>query len=72
VAVTLAVFLVVLGKAWSSRHASAPAQAAQPTPTTHAATAATAQPAVPKADFDAYYVPKTKPAPELLEPVPAK
>ncbi|MGA2139272.1 MAG: helix-turn-helix domain-containing protein [Verrucomicrobiia bacterium] len=65
-ALTVVVFLAVLGKTWSMRHASSPAQ---PAPTMQAVTA---QPAVPKADFDAYYQPKTKPAPELLEPVLAK
>jgi len=74
---TVLVFVIVLGKSLSSRHASLPAQ---PAPTLQIVTAqpATApqivavQPAVPKADFDAYYQPKTKPAPELLESVPTK
>ena len=77
VAVTLVVFLAVLGKTWALKRASRPAQPVAAATTTSAQTApttpaTTAQPAVPKADFDAYYVPKTKPAPELLEPVPTK
>jgi cytoskeletal protein RodZ len=60
---TVVVFAVVLGKSLFSRHASPSAQPA-PAPLT-----TTAQPpAAPKADFDAYYQPKPKPAPELVEP----
>jgi cytoskeletal protein RodZ len=65
-ALTVVVFLAVLGKSWSLHRASSPAQ---PAPTTQAAIA---QPAVPKADFDAYYQPKTKPAPEILESIQSK
>ena len=65
-ALTAVVFLAVLGKTWSMRHAQSPVQ---PAPTMQAATA---QPAVPKADFDAYYQPKIKPAPEVLESIPSK
>ncbi len=65
-ALTAVVFLAVLGKSWSSRRASSPVQ---PAPTMQAATV---QPAVPKADFDAYYQPKTKPAPEVLESIQSK
>jgi cytoskeletal protein RodZ len=54
---TLTVFAVVVGKSIFSRHV---------TPTPQTTTAAT-QPDVPKADFDAYYQPKPKPAPELVE-----
>jgi cytoskeletal protein RodZ len=57
VGLTVVVFAVVLGKSLFSRHAPKPTQ--QTT---------VAQPAVPKADFDAYYQPKPKPAPELVEP----
>lgn len=57
IALTVAVFAVVLGKSLFSHHASEPAQ-----PT------AMVQSAAPKADFDAYYQPKAKPAPELVEP----
>jgi cytoskeletal protein RodZ len=66
-ALTVVVFAVVLGKSVFSRH-SAPSPApqasvAQPAPT---AQAAAVQPlTVPKADFDAYYQPKARPAPEL-------
>jgi cytoskeletal protein RodZ len=74
---TVLVLMIVLGKSLSSRHASLPAQpapapqivTAQPAP---APQIVAAQPAVPQADFDAYYQPKTKPAPELLEPIPTK
>jgi cytoskeletal protein RodZ len=65
-ALTVVVFLAVLGKSWSLRHTAVPAQ---PAPTMQTATA---QPAVPKADFDAYYQPKTKPAPEILESIQSK
>jgi cytoskeletal protein RodZ len=58
---TVAVFVVVVGKSLSSRHASSPRPPAPAQPTV------TTPPAVPKADFDAYYQPKTKPAPELLD-----
>jgi cytoskeletal protein RodZ len=58
---TVAVFAVVLGKSLFLRHTSP----AQPAP---AAQTTTARPAaVPRADFDAYYQPKTRPAPELLD-----
>jgi cytoskeletal protein RodZ len=63
---TVVVFVVVLGKTLSLRHAAVPAQ---PAPTMQTATA---QPAVPKSDFDAYYQPKTKPAPEILESIQSK
>ena len=71
VALTVAVFGVMLGKSLLSRRAAKAESAIQqpkPVPTK----AATAKPAaVPTADFDAYYQPKSKPPPELLEP-PAK
>jgi cytoskeletal protein RodZ len=53
---TLVVAVVVVGRSVLSRHASPTAQ-----------TTAATQPDVPKADFDAYYQPKPKPAPELVE-----
>jgi len=57
---TVVVFAVVLGKSIFSRRASPPAQSAPASQTT------AAQPLpVPKADFDAYYQPKARPAPEL-------
>ena len=66
---TVAVFLVVLGKSLMSRHASPSTQPAART-ATQVQPAATTQTAakersVPKADFDAYYQPKAKPALEL-------
>ena len=63
---TVAVFAVVLGKSLFSRHASS---SAQPSPTPQTTTAQS--PAMPKADFDAYYQPKPRPAPEL-EPAASK
>jgi cytoskeletal protein RodZ len=56
---TIAVFVVVLGKSLFSHHASPSPQPAAPTQ------AAAKGPGVPKADFDAYYQPKAKPALEL-------
>jgi len=75
---TVAVLAVIVGKSVFSRHASPTAQTSMAqtstttTPkvtTTAPAVAATAptQPDVPKADFDAYYQPKPKPALELVE-----
>ncbi len=63
---TVAVLIVVVGRSVFSRHASPTAQAST-TPQTITAAAATTQPDVPKADFDAYYQPKPKPALELVE-----
>jgi cytoskeletal protein RodZ len=54
---TIAVLVGVAGRSVLSRRASARAQT----------TTATTQTGVPKADFDAYYQPKPKPAPELVE-----
>jgi len=67
--VTLAVLAVVAGKTLLARRGSATTvrQAA----TSQVTTAAT-QPGTPKADFDAYYRPKPKPAPELLETAATK
>lgn len=62
VALTAVVFVSVLIRALVSLRA----QQASSVQTTMA------QPAMPKADFDAYYQPKAKPAPEFLEPTPAK
>jgi cytoskeletal protein RodZ len=67
--VTLAVFAVVVGKSLFARHSSAmPARQATTSQTTTVAN----QSGTPKADFDAYYRPKPRPAPELLEPAGAK
>ncbi len=60
VGLTVAVFAVVLGKNLFSRRAVSPV----PVPPKQAA--------VPAADFDAYYQPKAKPAPELVEPTANK
>lgn len=60
-ALTVAVFAVVLGKSLVSHHGSPMAQPTVP-----------AQSAAPKADFDAYYQPKARPAPELVEPAANK
>ena len=66
---TLAVFAVVVGKSLVARHSSAtPARQATTSQTTTAAT----QSGTPKADFDAYYRPKPRPAAELLEPAGAR
>lgn len=65
--VTAAVLIVVVGKSVLSRHHSA---AMQPGIVSANATTS-AQPDVPKADFDAYYQPKPKPPMELVE-TPAK
>jgi cytoskeletal protein RodZ len=55
---TLAVFATIIGwNLWQARSTE------QPQPT---------QPPVPVADFDAYYRPASEPAPELLEPPPAR
>jgi cytoskeletal protein RodZ len=59
VGVTVAVVVVVLGKSLFTHHA--------PTPVS-----TVAQATVPTADFDAYYQPKPKPAPELAEPAANK
>ena len=67
VGLTVAAFAVVLGKHVFSRRAVQPATAASQTQPAVAKPAA-----VPTADFDAYYQPKSKPAPELLEPAPNK
>lgn len=63
---TVVVFALVLGKSVFSRHGS---PAAQPAPAPR--TTAAQPPAVPKADFDAYYQSKTRSAPEL-EPAASK
>jgi cytoskeletal protein RodZ len=55
VGVTVAVLIVVLGKSLFTHHETKPISAV-------------AEVIVPKADFDAYYQPKAKPAPELAEP----
>jgi cytoskeletal protein RodZ len=62
-ALTLAVVVVVVGRSLLSRHASPTSQTSTMPQTATAAT----QPDVPKADFDAYYQPKPKPALELVE-----
>jgi cytoskeletal protein RodZ len=60
---TFAVLAVVVGRSVFSRHASPSVQ----TSTMPQTATATAQADVPRADFDAYYQPKPKPAPELVE-----
>jgi hypothetical protein len=66
---TLAVFAVVVGKSLVAHHSSSmPARQA----TTSQTTAVATQPGAPKADFDAYYRPKPRPAAELLETAGAK
>jgi cytoskeletal protein RodZ len=62
VGLTLAVLAVVVGRSVLSRHAPPTAQASTMLQTTTAM-----QPDVPRADFDAYYQPKPKPALELVE-----
>jgi cytoskeletal protein RodZ len=57
VGLTVAVFAIVLIKSHFSHRAPPPVQQA-----------VTTAPSVPKADFDAYYQPKPRPAPELVEP----
>lgn len=58
---TIAVILGFVGKSLWTRH------------TNRAATqTVVAVPNMPKADFDAFYVPKNKPTPELLDPPTAK
>lgn len=64
---TVAVVLGLLGKVLLSRHAQ---KTPPPSPPTDQAT--TALPNLPKADFDAYYQPKTRPAPAVLESPPTK
>lgn len=59
--ISVAVVLGLLGKTLIARRSHAPVRSPQQQ-------SAVAPPALPKADFDAYYQPKTKPAPELLEP----
>jgi len=58
VGVTVAVFAVVLIKSHFSHRASRPVE---PIVSANA-------PSIPKADFDAWYQPKPRPAPELVEP----
>jgi cytoskeletal protein RodZ len=62
VGLTVVVFVVVLGKGHFSHSAPSPVQPI---------VAATA-PLAPKADFDAYYQPKPRPALELVEPATNK
>lgn len=63
VGVSVAVFGVILGKNLLSHRTAKTAAPVAPKP---------AAVAVPTADFDAYYHPKSKPAVELVEPAPAK
>jgi cytoskeletal protein RodZ len=62
---TIAVVLGLVGRSLWTRRA---AHKVVPPPQA----AAVAAPNMPKADFEAYYQPKTKPAPELLEPPSVK
>jgi len=64
---TVVVLAVVIGKSVSARRRSAATQ--QSVASANANTTVTAGPPdVPKADFDAYYQPKPRPAMELVEP----
>jgi cytoskeletal protein RodZ len=63
VGLTVAVFVIVLAKSHFSHRA--PAAVVEPIVAANA-------PLVPKADFDAYYQPKPRPAPELVEPAANK
>ncbi len=68
VGLTVAVFGVVLGKSIFSRHAARAEPAIQqPQPVAAKPPIAAGPAAIPTADFDAYYQPKARPAPELLE-----
>ena len=69
-ALTIAVFGVMIGKSLLGRRAEKGEPAIQqPQPATaKPVPGRSVAPAVPTADFDAYYQPKSKPPPELLEP----
>ena len=61
-ALTIGVVVVLVGAHWwSHRSAHSEPVKSSPPPTPKAVT-------LPKADFEAYYQPKNKPAPELLDP----
>jgi cytoskeleton protein RodZ len=67
---TAVVVLGLIVRHFRARHSHAQMQAGQPAQEQKSAppTAAKAPATLPKADFDAYYQPKNKPAPELLDP----
>lgn len=68
-ALTIAVVAAVIGwNLWNRRVADSPQTISAQPPRAAAAAAAP----VPQADFDAYYKPATRPAPELLEPPTGK
>lgn len=68
-ALTAAVVLGLVARHFWSRRSSKPVQATQPAAQQRPAPTAAKPPAtLPKADFEAYYQPKIKPAPELLNP----
>lgn len=64
VGLTIAGFLVVLGRNVPPRRAASPKRVL----TAKSGPAVAQQTAAPTASFDAYYQPKSRPAPELLEP----
>ncbi len=66
-ALTAAVLLGLIGKLLLERRSASPSQ-----PTQSTQQIVPPVPTLPKADFDAYYQPKTKPAPEFLELPPGK
>lgn len=68
--VTVAVVLALIARHLWSRGGSSLTRVRQPTQEQKASPAAAAKTpaALPRADFDAYYQPKTKPAPEWLNP----
>ena len=68
VAVTVAVILGLFARHLWSRHGQAQAQASRPPQEQKVMATAKAPATLPKADFDAYYQPQAKPAPELLDP----
>ena len=67
---TVVVILALIVRHFWSRHSHPKTQASQPAQEQKAAPPAAAKAAatLPKADFEAYYQPQTKPAPELLDP----
>lgn len=62
IGLTVVVFVVVLAKSHLSHRTPVPVEPI----------VAAAAPSMPKADFDAWYQPKPRPAPELVEPAATK